>query len=227
MKKMLLFDVDGTLLLTGGVGKIAFERAFDELFKIKGAWGNLHPDGKTDPLIIDELASRCLKRTLNPKEYETLVHRYLDYFEDELKNAADFHLMPGISELFSEIGTKEDFVIGLATGNLERAGWLKVKRAKLDSHFRFGGFGSDSNDRTELTRLAVKRGQKYAGEEILKEAIYVIGDTPHDTFAAKNLGLKIIAVATGSYSEEDLATHKPYHCLKDLTNVELFLNLLK
>ena len=126
--------------------------------------------------------------------------------------------MPGVAA-FLERGSKEtNLLIGLATGNLEPAAWLKLKRGGIQQYFQFGGFGSDSHDRTELTRIAVKRGREIASGTIPCEHIYVIGDTPYDIRAAKALGLKTIAVATGIHKRAELLAHAPTRCLSNLTD---------
>ena len=141
---MLLFDIDGTLLLTGGVGKIALEAAILELFGIPDSWGNLIPDGKTDPMIISEICFRILKRNLMDEEYHTLCSRYHHHFENEISHADRFRLMPGIPELLGTLAGNPCLVMGLATGNFGKAAEMKLKRGNLDVFFSFGGFASDS-----------------------------------------------------------------------------------
>ena len=225
--KILLFDIDGTLLLTGGVGKIAFEKAFEELFRIPSAWGNTLPDGKTDPNIIDEIAHRVLKRYLAQAEYAALVKRYLAHFRSEIWNAPDFRLMPGVLELLNLLSKKENILLGIATGNLEEAAWLKLERGGIRRFFSCGGFGSDSNDRSELIQTAMNRVEKVIGRRPSSEEIYVIGDTHYDIRAAKKLGLKAIGVKTGTtQTEHFLGEDKPAHLLTDLSDANLFLNLI-
>ncbi len=227
MKKILLFDIDGTLLLTGGSGKIAIEKAFEEILGIKNAWGDMMPDGKTDPLIIGEISRKILSRKLTNSEHTNLTKSYLTHFRLEIQKATNFRLMPGILELLSILAKREDSAIGIATGNLEEAGWLKLERGGIREFFRFGGFGSDSVERSEIIQIAIERGEKYLGEKIKREDIYVIGDTYYDVQAAKTLGLKAIAVTTGSMKEKDfLGELKPTHLLSNLSNIELFLNLI-
>ncbi len=226
MKTMLLFDIDGTLLLTGGSGKVAFDISFRELHGIQNAWGDLAPDGKTDPVIMDELALRTLGRKLSRPESKKLKERYLFHFKREMILAKRFHLLPGVKQLLKVLGREADFILGLATGNLEEAAWLKLKRGNIHSHFAFGGFGSDAKDRTKLTDVALKRGLRHAREKISAKRIFVIGDTPYDIKAGKALGLNTIAVATGSYSSKALLEHKPHHCLPHLNEPAKFFRLI-
>lgn len=225
-KKVLLFDIDGTLLLTGGVGKIAFERAFEELFQIPDAWGDCVPDGKTDPLIVEEIAAQTLKRKLKKKEYEMLCKRYTDYFRSEIKKAPKFRLMPGVSVLLETLSKRNDVLLGIASGNLEEAGWLKLERGNIHHYFQFGGFGSDSNDRSGIIRKALKCAEKIMGHDVARELVFVIGDTEHDIRSAQKLGLQSIAVATGNFDQNDLHSSKPTHLLENLADLELFLKLI-
>ena len=224
---MLLFDIDGTLLLTGGAGSVAFERAFEELFGIKDCWGDVHPDGKTDPIIFDEIIRNNLGRKLSEDEYLRLCRRYLLYFRDEVFNTQKFRLMPGIPRLLDALAAEKEFALGIATGNFEEAAWLKLERGGLKDYFRFGGFGSDSHDRTAMTQTAIERGRKLLGKSFHPEDILVIGDSMHDVIAGKNLGVITIAVATGSTGREELARHQPDFLLETLEDTSHFLTLIR
>jgi len=135
--------------------------------------------------------------------------------------------MPGVAAFLERSSKETNLLVGLATGNLEPAAWLKLKRGGIRQYFQFGGFGSDSRDRTELTRIAVERGRETASGTIPCEHIYVIGDTPYDIRAAKALGLKMIAVATGIHKRAELLAHAPTHCLSNLTDANGILESLK
>ena len=223
--KMLLFDIDGTLLKTGGAGKIAFERVFLELFGIKEAWGELMPDGKTDPAIIHELCQNTMGRLPTEKEYGLICENYLRYFEEEIERSTLFSLMPGTLQLISFLADQKEFILGVATGNFEAPSWSKLKKGKIHHFFKFGGFGSDSHDRVELTRQAILRGKKFFPGTI--EQIYIIGDTPYDIQAGKKSGAKTIGVATGSYSKKDLQKSEPDYVLEDFSDTEIFLKLIR
>ena len=226
-KKILLFDIDGTLLLTGGVGIVAFEKAFHDLFGTRNAWGDMVPDGKTDPFIIEEISQKILNRSLDKTEHIKLSEKYLFYFRDEIKRASHFRLMPGVLPLLQILSKKEDILLGIATGNLEEAGWLKLERGGIRSFFSFGGFGSDSMERSEILKIAIKRGEKVLGKAATREKIYVIGDTHYDVQAGKKLGLKTIGVATGSLKEKYfLGEHAPDYLLQDLSDTQSFLKLI-
>ena len=160
MIHLILFDIDGTLLLTGGAGKVAFNRAFQELFGVLDGWGETIPDGKTDPLIFQEIFRRVLKRNGKPREFDSLGTLYVKYFRKEIQHSPKFRLMPGVKMLLQRLALEKAPLLGIATGNLEETAWLKLARGRLDSFFSFGGFGSDSPDRAELTRAAIRRARK-------------------------------------------------------------------
>lgn len=226
-KKILLFDIDGTLLLTGGCGKIALEQAFLDFFEIENAWGNLLPDGKTDPNIIDEIAQNHFGRALSNQEHAKICELYLKYFSQEIDNSIHFRLMPGVSELLEMLSQRKDILIGTATGNLEPAGWQKLKRGRIRDFFEFGGFGSDSRERSKIIQVAIDRAEKLLRQKTSKENVFIIGDTHHDVRAAHKLGLQAIVVTTGSYTADHfLNGDQPTHLLENLSNSEDFLRLI-
>ena len=200
--RLVLFDIDGTLLMTGGAGISALATVFREMHGIDGDLGQVPVHGQTDLAIIHGIAQSWLGRELAAPEIEQLIVRYLPLLEDRLKTAAGFRVLPGVALLLDSLAARGDVTLGLATGNLEPAAFAKLRRAELDRFFGFGGFGSDSRDRAELTRIALLRGRQIVGEGV--EAI-VVGDTVHDVRSAHAAGAHCLAVATGITSEEDLA----------------------
>lgn len=225
-EKILLFDIDGTLLHTGGVGRIAFEKIFEEQFAVREAWGGLIPDGKTDPVIFEEIALRVLKRPLTPEEYTRLSKIYTDYFREMIPDAPNFRLMPGVSQLLATLSKISHWHLGIQTGNFEEVAWLKLQRGKLNHHFSFGGFGSDSRHREGLMAEALKQGEKKLKKSISPRHAFVIGDAPQDILAGKKLGLRTIAVTTGHSSYETLRNCRPAFLCKDLTDIPRFMAML-
>jgi phosphoglycolate phosphatase-like HAD superfamily hydrolase len=222
-KTLLLFDIDGTLLLTGGAGKIAFEEAFEEIFEIPEAWRNLDPHGKTDPAIFDEVAQRELGRLLSPGEFDLLMERYEEIFEERIQQSPRFELMPGVIEILEHLSRKPDIFLALATGNFEGAGHMKLKRGAVDHYFTTGGFGNDAREREKILLAAVAYSEELAREHFEKERIFVIGDTEHDIAAAKKADLRSIAVLTNGRTRKDFEKNPPDHILKDLTDIDAFM----
>lgn len=225
---MLLFDIDLTLLFTGGVGRFAIDNAFKEVFGIGNAWGNTQPDGKTDSLIFEEIALRVLARRLRKKESARLLEKYREEFMRMIRDESigSFRLMPGIPKLLSALHRKKHFALGVATGNIEETGWAKLERGRLRRYFRFGAFASDADERTKIVRTAIRRGEKLFGEKFPKKNIFVIGDAPQDVEAAKKAGVRSIAVATGRRNEEALADLGPDFILPDLSDIKRFLEIV-
>ncbi|MFA7255431.1 MAG: HAD family hydrolase [Candidatus Omnitrophota bacterium] len=226
MKKLLLFDIDGTLLLTGGAGKVAFEEAFEEIFEIPNAWKDLDPHGKTDPAIFDEVAMRELGRLLTPGEFDLLMERYEEIFEERIQQSPRFELMPGVVEILEHLSRDPNIFLALATGNFERAGRMKLSRGGVEHYFLTGGFGNDARERDQILLAAVAFSEELAREHFEKDRIYVIGDTEYDIAAAKKAGLRSIAVLTNGRTRSHFEKDPPNHILEDLTDIPAFLSCI-
>jgi phosphoglycolate phosphatase len=205
---MYLFDIDGTLLLSGGAGSIAINQLFEERYGVGGVMDSVAAGGKTDEIIFQECAQNGMARELAEDEVAALIEAYLPMLEMELKRAPQFRLMPYVRECMAFVAEAQD-IVGIATGNVEGAAMAKLDRAELREYFHFGGYGSDSPIRPELVATAMKRGRACIGRELPNEDFVVIGDTLHDITAARACGARVIAVATGSASMETLAEAKP------------------
>ena len=225
--KLLLFDIDGTLLLTGGTGKIAFEEAFEEIFEVPDAWGNLDPHGKTDPAIFDEVAKRKLGRLLSPGEFELLMERYEEIFEERIQQSLRFELMPGVIEILEHLSRDPEIFLALATGNFERAGRMKLRRGGVEHYFQTGGFGNDAREREKILLTAVAYSEELARKSFEKNRIFVIGDTEYDITTAKKAGVVSIAVLTNGRTRKNFEKDPPNHILQDLTDIPAFLACLK
>lgn len=226
-KILLLFDIDGTLLLTGGCGKVALEKAFEEMFGIPDCWGNTVPHGKTDPAIIDAICLKLLGRRLTAEEDKRLCDRYHQLLRKEVAATTQYRLMPGVVELLEFLSCRKEIFLALGTGNFELASWIKLERGNIHHYFKCGGFASDAGDRPEILRHAIRRVEKITGILIPKEQTYVIGDTIHDVRAAKAVGLKTIAVLTNHAKKEDFRDSPPDHLLKDLSHIPTFMTCLE
>jgi len=225
-KTLLLFDIDGTLLLTGGAGKVAFEEAFEELFEIPDSWGNLDPHGKTDPAIFDEVAQRKLGRLLTSGESDLLMELYEELFEAHIQRSPRFELMPGVVEILEHLSKDPAVFLALATGNFEGAGHMKLKRGKIDHYFHTGGFGNDAREREKILLAAVDYSEELAKERFEKNRTFVIGDTEYDIAAAKKAGLRSIAVLTNGRTRKHFEKDPPDHILQDLTDISAFMACL-
>jgi Predicted phosphatases len=219
-RKLILFDIDGTLLLTGGAGKAAFDRCFAELYGLGEAWRDIHPDGRTDPSLIEELFEKNFQRKPSVQERTQVQDVYTAAMETALQSAERFRLMPGIVELLTRIEQRRLGLVGLATGNFEATAWQKLRRAQLEKFFSFGGFGSDHEDRLTLTRIAVERGKKMLQRNVKPEDVVLVGDTCRDIECGRRLGLVTLAVATGSTPHEQLAQARPDFLYRDFSDLD-------
>ena len=224
--KLLLFDVDGTLILSGGAGLRSVNRAFMDLFGLRDAMATCHPDGKTDPAIFSEVARAHLKRDLSDSEKSAVAGAYLEALRGEVSRSPGYEIMPGVTALLEALSSDGRLFLGLATGNLEAGARIKLGRAGLDRYFAFGGYGSDDERRDRLVAIAITRGQRVAGRDFPPEDIIVIGDTTRDIDAARAVGVRALVVPTGSTPVSDLAGHNPDAILDDLSDVEAFLSAI-
>jgi phosphoglycolate phosphatase-like HAD superfamily hydrolase len=223
--KVLLFDIDATLLLSGHAGTRAVNRAFERIYGLGGAMDGIRADGKTDPLIFREIFEERLRHLAPEKEIPRVAEVYLEVLKEEVEHAAGFRLMQGVRELLEALARTEGFLLGLATGNFEQAAWIKLRRGNLDHCFCFGGFGSDSENRTEVVRTAIRRAEQILGHPVRPDLVYVIGDTPRDILHAREAGVRTVAVATGRSSLAELAQHGPDHLFADLSDTERLLRI--
>jgi phosphoglycolate phosphatase len=199
-----LFDIDGTLLVTGGAGAIAWQRAFRELHGIDANIEEHTHAGMTDPEIAEIVFREVIGRDGSEAERAEAIGGYLSHLEDAVNESSGYRVMPGIEELLPRL-VERGVLLGLVTGNIEAAAQIKLARAGLNHFFAFGGYGSDSRDRTELTRKAVERGGVVAGSPLDPTATIAVGDTPRDVKAGHGTGIRVVGVATGQYSVEELS----------------------
>ena len=210
-----LFDIDGTILLTGGAGTRALNRVFQELHGIADAMAHVLPAGMTDPLIIEEIFETHLERIPTPDELWAVLDAYVPYLAEEVARAERFTIMPGAPEAVRFLAG-EGICLGVATGNLRAAAEIKLARAALWDYFPFGGFGDDSRDRGELVARAIERARAIVGPDHPEEKIVVVGDTPRDVAAARACGVRVVCVPTGSYDRASLAAESPDALLETL-----------
>lgn len=224
--KLLLFDLDWTLIYTGGSGVRALDWAFERLFQIPNAMKKVSPDGKTDPAICREMIRVHLGREPRGAELKQLCRGYLDHLAVDVPSSPGYRLLPGIPELLEALSKRKDALLGLGTGNLEEGARIKLARADLMRYFRFGGYGSDSEDRPTVLRQAVRRGEALAGNSVAPRDVVVIGDNIRDVHAGKAIGATTVAVATGPMKYEELAKAAPDHLFHDLSDTQAVLNVL-
>jgi phosphoglycolate phosphatase-like HAD superfamily hydrolase len=215
--KLLLFDIDQTLVNTGGAGLRALDRACQKLFRIEHAMEGISPHGKTDPAIVREiLRVRLGHASASNVEIETVLESYLFFLRDEVRLSPMYRVLPGILPLLDDLVAQQGIMLGLATGNIELGGRVKLDRGGLNRYFEFGGFGSDSEDRAELVRRGAEKAADKNGAQITPENTFVIGDTPLDIAAGMRAGFKTVGVGTGTYTAEQLLEAGATFAVEDL-----------
>lgn len=221
-----LFDLDGTLVLTGGAGLRAFDLAFTEVFGVEGGLKSISPAGKTDPAILREICDKVMGRAPTDAEEKEVFDRYLAGLQNEVDRSSDFRIMPGIEPLLEALENNQHCLLGLGTGNIEEGARIKLDRPGLWRFFSFGGFGSDAVSRPRLLEIAIERGRRFIkdGDEICE--VYVIGDTPNDIDAGKAIKARTVGVATGPFSVEELDAAGADIVFQDLSDHTTFLEKL-
>lgn len=225
MKKLLLFDIDGTLLRAEGATHKAITRTYKELFNAQKTIDIGALIGATDCGIFKDAASKLLGRQLSDAEMQAVEKRYLELLPGALASAS-FQVKPGVKELLPLLYGMKNIVMGLETGNLEPAAYMKLKQGKIAGYFKSGGFGSDSENRADIIRKAIERAGTANNISFKPGNIFVIGDAPNDIISGKAAGAVTIAVATGILSWEQVTAAGPDYCLKDLTDIPAFLRCI-
>ena len=223
-RKLLLWDIDGTILHTGKAGETALGHAMEKLHGVSRGLEGLEIAGRTDKWIVEQLLARE-KLPHGEKEIARFLDVYVERLAEELPRRQG-GLHPGILGILEEAHRRPDLVQGLLTGNIEKGARLKLTRYGVNHFFAFGAFADDSPVRNELGPHAKRRARERHGEEFPPERIYIIGDTPHDVACARAIGAKAIAVATGSFSRKQLEACGADAVFTDLRHPEKFFKLL-
>ncbi len=225
-KTLLLFDIDGTLMLVDDATREAMNKAFSDIFGIDNPQQNVPFGGRTDLGIFKDVALALLGRPIKGGELERIAERYLELLPREL-DRRPFRIMPGVTQLLPLLNTRKDIILGLETGNMEAAAYMKLKRCGFEKYFSLGGFGSDSENRADLVRIGIERARNLNHGSLLDENIFLIGDSPHDISAGKKAGIKTIAVCTGNVDKNVLQAESPTCILTDLSDIPAFVKFIE
>ena len=221
---LLLFDIDGTLLLSGGAGFRALTRTFEEFFGVADGFSGIPVAGRTDALILQAAITRAGLRV--DEHDRTRFHtRYCGILEEEIRHPGPRKgLMPGVSALLEVLDTRPDACSGLLTGNFARAARIKLEHFGLWRYFACGAYGDDAAERNQLVPIAVERARRAGVVVDSFSDVVVVGDTPLDVQCAVAAGARSVAVATGSYDETALRDAGADTVLTDLSDAEVFLD---
>jgi phosphoglycolate phosphatase len=226
--KLVLFDIDGTLLWTDGAGRRAIHAALIEVFGTTGPEGHWF-DGKTDPQIVHELMALAgVEKSAVEERIDHLFARYVDLLRYELASPGhQARVYPGVMELLDALERRSDVVLGLLTGNLANGARAKLEAVGIaPDRFVVGAFGSDHADRPELPFVALQRYRERFGRDLAGERVVVIGDTPADLHCGRGIGARAIGVATGRYTVNDLREHEAHAVFDDLSDTMAVLGAI-
>jgi len=228
MRKLVLFDIDGTLVLTGGAGLRGMNRALEEVFGYTNGLDGIPVAGRTDRAILADAVGR-LGRALDKPTLADVRQRYVANLTEEIEHPGTGRkaVMPGIREILEQLEHRDDVLVGLLTGNFEEGARVKLAHFDLWRYFRCGAFGGDAVDRNALVPVAVERARRCGLSGIADADVIVIGDTPHDVACAHAAGATAVAVATGSSSVDELRTTGAEHVFEDLSDTQMFLKLVE
>ena len=199
----ILFDIDGTLIISGGAGAASWRMAFDELYGIPADISQFTDTGMTDPDVGRQSFAAVLNRQPRRAEFAKLLERRLYYLYQTVADSKDHGVLDGVEELLPRL-LDDGYLLGIVTGNLEAAAHIKLHRAKLNRFFSFGGYGSDATDRDELTRIALSRAALVYGEVVRPAQCLVVIDTPHDAEGARAAGIRCVGVASHNFEAGQL-----------------------
>ena len=227
MPKLVLFDIDGTLVLTGGAGVRAMTRACDEIVGSSDALHGVAVAGRTDWIILSDALHR-MGRDLDQELFAALRDRYVAHLREEIKLPGQGvkAVMPGIQALLDDLHARDGVHLGLLTGNFEAGARIKLEYFDLWRYFQCGAFGDDAADRNALVPFAVSRARECGVPDLPPADILVVGDTPHDIACAQAAGATPVAVATGMFTTEQLRDSGAEIVFRDLSDIAAFTSLL-
>lgn len=223
-RRLLLFDIDGTLLTSGGAGEGALKDAMMCRFGVEEDLQGILLAGATDAKIARELLGKH-GLEVSAENVTALLEEYLHHLAGRMPRH-EGKVLPGIIPLLEALQGRPEAVLALLTGNLSKGAQIKLSHYGVWHFFEFGAFADDHHDRNELGKFARARAFERHGIEFSPERIYVIGDTPRDIECGRAIGARTVAIATGHYSESELAAHRPDFLFEDFSNTKLVLSCL-
>lgn len=226
---LVLFDIDGTLLLTPGAGRRAITAAMADRVPDARVWDAIRFDGKTDPQIVHEMLEAAGDASpRDPRAVDEILARYLVLLEAELaRTPGRTRVLPGVASLLDRLEAEADVVLGLLTGNIAPGAGLKLRSGGLDpARFRVGAYGSDSSHRPDLPAIAAGRAAPIFGRVPAGETVIIVGDTPADVTCGRAIGARAVAVATGSYAASELREAGAHVAFEDLSDTDAVLEVM-
>ena len=223
--KLILWDIDGTLIVSQGAGVRAMQKALARRFGLAVDLGTIDWAGRTDSWITGEVL-RHVGLPDTPENAHQYLEAYLELLPHELAHGPQGQVLPGVLDLLETLHRRNDLVQGLLTGNVRRGAEFKLTHYKVWHYFEFGAFADDSALRNELGPHALRRAHERHAVEFSPDRTFIIGDTPHDIECGQVIGARTIAVATGRYSAAALAAHRPTAVFEDFSDPSAFLQVI-
>ncbi|MCA9074899.1 MAG: HAD hydrolase-like protein [Planctomycetaceae bacterium] len=222
--QILLFDIDGTLLNTGGAGQRSMELALQTMFAVTRETKGVPAAGRTDRAIVSDLfAYHDIEET--PEVWEMFQETYFGHLIEVLPTLPG-QTLSGVDRLLATLNERDDVALGLLTGNFQRGAQLKLGHFQLDHYFGFGGFGDHHHNRDDVARAAMQAVIENQQANVDPANVWVIGDTPFDVRCGRAIGARTVAVATGSFETDELSESQPDHLFNDFSDTDSFLDLL-
>lgn len=224
--KIPLFDLDGTLFKSGNeVKRESYAYAYKKVFGVDAKNTDINPEGMVDSqMILEVLKLHGISEKEIKSKIKLVIKTLADYFKEN-KSRANLQVLPGVRELLVEL-TKEQIPMGILTGNVEQLGWTRLEMVGIKQYFTFGAFGDQTYERVELVEIARKNAEKVLGKSFETSDFVIVGDTPKDIKCARDAGIKVIIVATGFFTYEQLEEYNPNLLLHTLEEKEKILNFL-
>lgn len=213
--RIVLFDIDGTLVSTGGAGAVAWKQAFEELHGVPADIGQYTDAGMTDPDVGAKTFEAVMDREPTASELARLIQRRLEHLPEAIAQSEGYRVLPGVPERLRQL-SHAGHLLGLITGNGDGAAFVKLSRGDLMRWFSFGAYATAGIDRAGIVRRAVERGEATLGCDVPNSDIFVVGDTPRDIEAARAVGCTAIGVATGHHDAAALRDAGADHVLETL-----------
>jgi len=224
--RIILFDIDGTLLKAGSIVKKSMGDALEEVFSTRGGIADASFIGATDLGVVHDLMGQegFTEEEIN-RRFPKLIQTYGRIVREKLSTWDNFKLCPGVPGILDELKARRA-LLGLVTGNCQVGAAVKLDRGKLSGYFSFGAFGDETTDRARMCEFAHKRGEAHARERIPKARVILVGDSPNDITAAKAYGIRMLAVSSGWIGAEELSNYNPDWLYPDLSATDEIAKLL-
>ncbi|MDZ7374485.1 MAG: haloacid dehalogenase-like hydrolase [candidate division KSB1 bacterium] len=224
--RTILFDIDGTLLFSGGAGRRAMTLAFRDVYGLEDGFAGISMSGKTDAQILREALLRA-GLPLEERSAALFRQRYFEHLRSTMNDQAPGkRLVPGVNQLLEALRVRGGVLLGLLTGNWRESAYIKLRRFGIDHFFPFGAFADDSEDRNALLPVAIRRAESLARRQLEAADVWIVGDTPRDVECGSVHGVKVLGVASGEYGPEVLAAAGATAVVRDFRDVQAVLGIL-